>query len=52
VEYSKVKSMLEDAGFSSITEGGGKSKRAWFILPEYKVCSTNDGFTNNFYYPA
>jgi hypothetical protein len=52
VEYSKVKSMLEDAGFSSITEDGGKSKRAWFILPKYEVCTTNDGFTNNFYSPS
>lgn len=51
VEFAEIKSELEKAGFSFVSQGAGKAGRAWFILPKYEICTTIDGFTNNFFLP-
>ena len=52
VPFKTIKKMLKKNGFRNISRGGGKSYRAWFILPEYPTCHTTDGILNNFFYPA
>ncbi len=52
INYEEIRALLENTNVTSVSQGGGKSARAWFILPKYEVCTTNDGFTNNYYYPA
>jgi len=50
--FEVVKQALERNGFTEVTRGEGKALRAWFLLPGYSLCSTVDGHTNNFLYPA
>lgn len=52
LEFQNVKKLLEEAGFDQISEGGGRSFRAWFLIKNYPVYTTKDGFVNNFYYPS
>lgn len=50
--FDVVKAKLEKQEFPSVSLGLGKRNRAWFLLPTYDVCTTIDGFENNFFYPA
>ena len=52
VLFEEVKKLLMDNNFKSVSQGGGKKYRAWFLLQEYGTCNTVDGIINNFFYPA
>ena len=50
--FSTVKRTLEDAGFVEVTSGEGKSRRAWFLLRDYRVVQEKRTLIrNNIYFP-
>jgi len=51
-QFSKIKNFLERNGFKEISHDDDKfKKRVWFIHPDYSICTTTDGYINNFVHP-
>jgi len=50
-DFDRLTELLEKNKYLNIIKGKVKSKRAWFIHPDYPTCKTVDGFENNFFYP-
>jgi hypothetical protein len=51
-DYDDIERLLEEAGYDSISQGAPGSRRAWFLLREYREYETPTGEVNNFHYPA
>ncbi|OQX97142.1 MAG: hypothetical protein B6I24_09790 [Bacteroidetes bacterium 4572_128] len=49
--FEELKDLLEKEGYTDISKGEGKSRRLWFIHPEYSKVLTVDKIINNYLYP-